>query len=312
MLAASLTTLVPAALAASFSKDLAALHGVHDITGKPCDAVFLDIGSHTGGTLWDFFMRQNCYEVCGGDASCRPENWSSGSCRFCNSANMARQCGWFLPWWLPRDIRRTYCAVAFEPSPVVADRLRTRVDDLRRQLPGVSVRVLNDTAVSVREGMASFGVDSGAYEGRASSLALSRKAPLKDPNASRHEGAIVEVGSQQQVRVRTLDIVHYLRALKVPSIAMWLSVEGAEFEMMRDLLTSGVLCAKVDNLWMDWHPNRIEWKKERLPTSDVEMYHVYKWMLTSMDNSAKHQTGTADPDSHCKTAMFTTSERRLR
>ena len=51
------------------------------------------------------------------------------------------------------------------------------------------------------------------------------------------------------------------------------------------------------------------WKKEKLPTSETELYRVYKWMLTSMDNAAKHKTGTADPDSHCKTVMFTTSER---
>ena len=31
---------------------------------------------------------------------------------------------------------------------------------------------------------------------------------------------------------------------------------------------------------------------------------------TSMDNAAKHQTGTADPDTHCKTVMFTVGERR--
>ena len=70
------------------------------------------------------------------------------------------------------------------------------------------------------------------------------------------------------------------------------------------------LCTRVDNLWMDWHPTRISWAKEKLPTTETEMHKVYRWMLTSMDNAAKHQTGTASPDAHCKTVMFTMGERR--
>ena len=212
--------------------------------------------------------------------------------------------------WLPRDVRQNYCAIAFEPNPHVSARLHARVEELRAAVPGISVRVVNDTAVSVRDGEAMFGLDTGAYEGRSSSLALSRTSPLKVANSSTSKGASVEVGQQQQMKVRTIDFVHYLRALKVPTVGLWLDAEGSEFQLMRDLLTSGVLCTRIDNLWMDWHPNRITWGKEGLPTSDVEMYKVYKWMLTSMDNAAKHQTGTADPDTHCKTVMFTVGERR--
>ena len=201
--------------------------------------------------------------------------------------------------------------VSFEPNLAVAPKLHARIDELRAALPGTTLRVVNDTAVSVREGVSPFGIDSGAYDGRASSLMLSRTAPLKAPDATKPKelGKVVEVGSQQKVSVRTLDFVHYLRALRVPVVSLWLDAEGAEFEILRDLLTSGVLCARVDNLWMDWHPSRFDWRKEKLPTSEVEMHKVYKWMLESMDNRVKHQTGTADPDTHCKTVMFTVGQR---
>ena len=165
---------------ASFSKSLAALHATREPDGSPCAAIFLDVGSHSGGALFDFFQRLNCYETCGGNSTCRPENWSAQNCHFCGSANSARQCGWMWPWWLPRDVRRNYCAVAFEPNPAVSPRLHAKADEIPRLNPGVSVRVVNDTAVSVREGTAQFGVDTGAYDGRSSSLALSRTAPPKD------------------------------------------------------------------------------------------------------------------------------------
>jgi hypothetical protein len=112
------------------------------------------------------------------------------------------------------------------------------------------------------------------------------------------------------IRVKTLDIVKYLRALpRSTNVGLMLDAEGAEFEMMRDVMMSGTLCAKVDDLWMDWHPARFDWKKAKLPASEIEMHKVYKWMLESMDNSAKHRTGAADPDSHCKTVMYTIGQR---
>ena len=124
-------------------------------------------------------------------------------------------------------------------------------------------------------------------------------------------GESVEVGTHgAPLMVKTLDFVQYLRHIKASSVALFLDVEGSEFELMRDLITSGALCMRVDNLWMDWHPARISWGKEKLPTTETEMHKVYRWMLTSMDNSAKHQTGTASPYAHCKTVMFTVGERR--
>ena len=176
------------------------------------------------------------------------------------------------------------------------------------------MRVVNDTAMSVRDlTNVPFGIDQGAYEGRSSSLVLSRTSPAKKDAASNSTGpaANIEVGSQRVVHVKTIDIVKYLRNLHhAKEVAMQLDAEGSEFEMFRDLMLSGVLCNKIDNLWVDWHPgNRISWTKAGLPTSDAEMYKVYKWMLTSTDNSAKHRSGTADPDAHCKTVMFTIGER---
>ena len=91
-----LASVAQAATTASISKELAALHSVREPDGLPCSAVFLDVGSHVGNVVWDFFTRLNCYESCGGNSTCRPENWSSQSCKFCGSANAAR---WTIAAW---------------------------------------------------------------------------------------------------------------------------------------------------------------------------------------------------------------------
>ena len=103
-----LASVAQAAAATSISKELAALHSVREPDGLPCSAVFLDVGSHVGNVVWDFFTRLNCYESCGGNSTCRPENWSSQSCKFCGSANAARQCGWMWPCELLDGIERLY------------------------------------------------------------------------------------------------------------------------------------------------------------------------------------------------------------
>ena len=297
----------------SYSTELGRAHSINATRPESCAGVYIDVGAHQGGTLWDFYMRPNCYEVCGGDRTCRPGNWSVASCTFCSAANSARQCAWMYPWWLPLSVRRTYCGIAFEPNPNVATKLSARVEELRAAVPGLSLRVV-DMAVSVREGEAQFGIDEGAYEGRASSLALSRKSPRKPPTTAEASGKrpvlgeAVEVGKQRVISVRTLDVVRYLKGLRAKSVGMALDAEGAEFEMLRDLLLSGALCAKVDDLWLDWHPTRISWSQEKLPTLDIEMHKIYKWMLSTVENSAKHKTGTADPESHCKTVMYTVGQ----
>ena len=289
--------------------ELARLHSLNATDGLPCDKLFLDIGAHTGNFIFDFFTRANCYgDSCGGSAACQPGNWSAASCTFCGSANLARQCGWMFPWWLPLSVRRGYCAVAFEPNPNVADRLRAKVAELQKAVPGVSVRVVTGTAVSVRDGDARFGLDEGEYEGRSSSLALSRTSPRKHA-AGTPAGDPMEVGQQKTIMVKTIDLVRYLKGLRVRSVGMSLDTEGSEFELLRDLMLSGVLCSKVDDLWVDWHPGgRISWSKERLPTKDDEMHKVYKWMLNSVDNAAKHATGQSDSESHCKTVMYTVGQ----
>ena len=117
------------------------------------------------------------------------------------------------------------------------------------------------------------------------------------------------MGQQKTITVKTIDLVRYLKGLRVRSVGMSLDTEGSEFELFRDLMLSGVLCSKVDDLWVDWHPGgRISWSKERLPTKDDEMHKIYKWMLTSVDNAAKHATGQPDSESHCKTVMYTVGQ----
>ena len=75
VLGAAMDYAIGSSAAMDFSKELALLHNMRENDGSPCTALFIDVGSHSGGSLWDWFTRLNCYESCGGNSTCRPENW---------------------------------------------------------------------------------------------------------------------------------------------------------------------------------------------------------------------------------------------
>jgi len=79
------------------------------------------------------------------------------------------------------------------------------------------IRIHNDTAFSLQDGTAPFGIDVSHSTG--SSLVIGKR--------SRDGGS--KVGNDRQVTVRTVDAVSYLRSLTADHVALKLDVEGAEY-----------------------------------------------------------------------------------
>ena len=72
--------------------------------------------------------------------------------------------------------------------------------------------------------------------------------------------------------------------------------------MLRDLLVSGALCERVDNMWVEWHGGgRLNWRTLRLPTHEGEMQKVYRWMLSSVGSRDIVLPEHLSP--HCRTFM---------
>jgi hypothetical protein len=76
----------------------------------------------------------------------------------------------------------------------------------------------------------------------------------------------------------------------------------AQFELLRELLASGVLCERVDDLWMEWHEKRVNWRTLKLPTQADELKKMYTWMLTTMGGRGVvgHRE---DRSPHCRTIL---------
>merc|ERR1719359_530041 len=86
------------------------------------------------------------------------------------------RCAREMPWWLPLSVRRTYCAMAFEPNPHLAAKLEHAAAHLRRHL-GVQIDVFN-AAFAEADGTASFGLDLQGYNNEGSSLMLNKRTKV--------------------------------------------------------------------------------------------------------------------------------------
>ena len=105
------------------------------------------------------------------------------------------------------------------------------------------------------------------------------------------------------MRIQTLDAVRYLWSLRARTVALKLDVEGSEFTMLRDLLLSGALCARVDQLWVEWHGNRrIDWEALGLPLKESDVVGVFGWMLRTAGD-AKQISAPQDLGPHCRTVL---------
>ena len=283
---------------------------VHGPPAGGCTHVFVDVGANVGDSLVKWFSQPNCYQNCfernlpNNPENCLPSNETcgrTGDCSninqtcFCHKQAKQSRCGWEWPYWFPLGVRQQYCAEAFEPNHLLARKLRQQAHMLERNGKAPYIRVHNGTALAMADGTATFGLDLNHTTG--SSLVLDKKTM----GAGGKVGAGVAVG-ENTVTVQTWDAVRYLRALSAPHVSLKLDVEGTEFEMLRDLLVSGVLCEKVDNLWIEWHGGgRINWKSLNLPMQEAQMQKMYTWLLSTVQS--RRITTRQDLSPHCRTFL---------
>ena len=182
--------------------------------------------------------------------------------------------------------------MAFEPNPLLASKLHDTAGKLVRAGIAPRIDVMNTTAVSTRDGTATFGLDLNYTTG--SSLVLDKRI---------WRNGVVggpAVGEQQTVVVRTIDAVRYVRSLRAGHVALKLDLEGSEFQLLRDLLVSGALCEKVDLLWVEYHGSgRINWRSLGLPVRESDLTKVYTWMLSTVQDRTIVLPSMLSP--HCRT-----------
>ncbi|KAL1519721.1 hypothetical protein AB1Y20_023231 [Prymnesium parvum] len=65
------------------------------------------------------------------------------------------------------------------------------------------------------------------------------------------------------------------------SVAECRDLFGLEYNLLPDLLMSGVLCHNVRDLFLEWHTgkNTLSWQEEQLPLPDVDLRRAFTWML---------------------------------
>lgn len=171
------------------------------------------------------------------------------------------------------DVRRQWCAEAFEPNPQYGNRLLGIKERLQNGL-GVQINVHFQTAFSTKNGNATFGLDT--VHGTGSSLQLHRHAL----DGKGRKGAGARVG-ENTTTVHTVDATGFLDSVGSGApIALKLDVEGSEYDILRDLMMSGVLCKRVETLWVEFHATQ-----DATKDTPTRVDKVFKWMLETHNES---------------------------
>lgn len=203
-----------------------------------CQGVFVDVGANGGDTVLNWFRVNSCSEP-GSTWPCLPS----------------------LPAWLTLEKRRSYCAEVFEANPRHWARLNSTATTLQQNV-GRQVR-FHPRAFAIEDGQVQFGLDNATRDGQGSSLIMSKR--MRDTKTGK-VGRGAEVRSNS-ISVLATDGVDFLREVGRANLPVTLKVdvEGFEFELLRELLVSGVLCNHVNELFIEWHEGRFDWHSAALP-----------------------------------------------
>ena len=240
-----------------------------------CAGTFVDAGANVGDTLWSWYNDPSC--------AVAPRQLRANGVR----------CAWQWPWWLPLHVRRQWCSEAFEANPQHTRRLRHAKERLETRV-GPRIHVHAQTAFSTRNGNATFGIDT--LHGTGSSLQLHRRA--LDAKNRKHAGA--RVGSNTTT-VHAVDATPFLDAVRDGPIALKLDVEGSEYDILRDLLMSGVLCKRVQTLWVEFHG-----AQDATMGTPVHIDAAFRWMLETHNESTRtlQKAWLPYPSAVCATTLL--------
>ena len=173
-----------------------------------------------------------------------------------------------------RNMSKHLCAIGVEMNPSHTLRLAA-LETHYREKCGYSVRFFKETAASTRDGMVDFWTDG--YK------------PNNEWGASQ-----VEWGSNLKSRIaNALDLVRFITSDIAPFasvVVMKLDVEGAEYDLLPQLLMKGVLC-HMDLIFTEYHP----WLASRQKVDVVDHINTLienmpscRTVLSSLDDESYH------------------------
>mmetsp|Transcript_31271 Transcript_31271/g.51782 ORF Transcript_31271/g.51782 Transcript_31271/m.51782 type:complete len:282 (+) Transcript_31271:172-1017(+) len=267
-----------------------------------CSNMFVDVGANNGDSLNLWYKRETCAEFTGsGPAGVskwpphRPRKWP---------------CAWMLPSYLSLAVRQTYCSELFEPNPVHWPALLRSMEQYATS--GQRVRVHRKAFATIDDNV-EFAIDNQTRNSEGSSMLLSKR--LVSPKTGRPgQGPAMT----HRIIAKATDGIAFLKRLEriaVTRVVLKLDVEGLEFELLRELLISGVLCRVVDDLFIEWHDGRFPWQEAGLPLKARDISLLYGWMLhynvTQERNLVRGNVqrtplakAAARHSHHCKTVLF--------
>ena len=242
-----------------------------------CAGTFVDAGANVGDTLWSWYNDPSC--------AVAPRQLRANGVR----------CAWQWPWWLPLHVRRQWCSEAFEANPQHTRRLRHAKERLETRV-GPRIRVHVQTALSTKTDNVTFGLD--LLHGTGSSLQLHRRAL----DAQGRKGSGARIGTNTTI-VQSIDATRFLETLGARDgpIALKLDVEGSEYNILRNLFLSGVLCKHVHTLWVEFHG-----AQDATAGTPAHIDTFFKWMLESHNESTRalQKAWLPYPSAVCATTLL--------
>ena len=214
-----------------------------------CSKLFVDVGANTGQSLsW----------------------WYQAT----DSGRGATEYAQIEPW---RE-RRLYCADVFEASPSFTMTLRQEVENHRSR--GRNIRLYEATPFSLEGGNVTF--ESLGFMNNAGGSIVSTAASEVQLNT---HSSTQKIGSTM-LHLMSMNAIEYLRSLvSVTKLVIKIDVETFEFELVRGLIASGVLCdlrRKTDVL--------IEWHVPRGPLHDGSYHHLFDEREYKLPGADEHNT----------------------
>ena len=214
-----------------------------------CSKLFVDVGANTGQSLsW----------------------WYQATDRGRGATEYAQ----IEPW---RE-RRLYCADVFEASPSFTMTLRQEVENHRSR--GRNIRLYEATPFSLEGGNVTF--ESLGFMNNAGGSIVSTAASEVQLNT---HSSTQKIGSTM-LHLMSMNAIEYLRSLvSVTKFVIKIDVETFEFELVRGLIASGVLCdlrRKTDVL--------IEWHVPRGPFYDGSYHHLFDEREYKLPGADEHNT----------------------
>lgn len=195
-------------------KEIAALHG--------CDTVLVDVGANRGDTVIRWFNTTF------------------------NEVKLS-----------PQQLRAS-CVISFEANPKWTETLLNVQRQIRRD--GFQFVVFTETVAHSSFGNLDFHVDKLSEHSWSSSLIADKRLKMDNPNTQKallRRAKGDHTAFKQKLSLPSVDLGYVLKAMRGrfsnATIYLKMDIEGAEYEILRDLIVTGNMCSTVTHLYIEWH-----------------------------------------------------------